>query len=201
MKNRVKTFEQALTVDVPVASNGTPVVGGRFVLTPQGFGSVAASNIAAGDVGVGLTAGLFRLPKATGAGSGAALGPIGANVYWDSGNNRLTGTRPAGAIRYVMTLEAAATDADTEAVVRLYPPNAGQMFTVTATGTAVSPGLTIDTGLGKVPTAVFVTSVATDGTWRVVADRDLLTGVDAGKVTITTAAGASSDVHTLLVIP
>lgn len=197
MKNQVKDYVASLTAPVILAAAGTALVAGDCVVADNGYLGVLIADTPVGGTGAADIAGIFRFAKATGGGTALALRQ---RVYWDNTNKRVTATRPVGAINYVLVVEAAASTTDTFVTVRLLPPLSLGAFVVTATGSALG-GLTVDTGLGFVPTAVTVLSRDTAGVVRVLTNLVYLTALSAGQVTITTAAGASTDTHVLTVYP
>ena len=77
---------------------------------------VARAPIAANTLGSLVVEGVFDFPKATGAGSGIA---VGTKVYWDSTNKQATATVSTN--KYLGKTTKIAADGDTTVRVRLTP--------------------------------------------------------------------------------
>ena len=110
----------ALTVFVSVGSavDYTPsadVAAGDVVVQVDLVG-VARAPIPANTLGSLVIAGVFDFPKATGAGSGIA---VGTKVYWDATNKQATAT--ASTNKYLGKTTKTAADGDATVRVRLTP--------------------------------------------------------------------------------
>lgn len=91
------------------------VVAGDVIVQTDLIG-IAKLDIAANQLGALAVDGVFDIDKATGAGSGIA---VGTKVYWDAANKQATASDGAGANKYVGKTIAAAGDDDTKVRVRL----------------------------------------------------------------------------------
>jgi len=197
MKNQVKDYVASLTSPVTSAAASVALVAGDCVVTDSGYLGVLVADTPVGGSGVADLAGIFRLAKAAGASMF-----LRQRVYWDNVNRRVTTARPAGAVNYVMVVESGPAAADTQVTVRLLPPLSLGAYAVQAVGNASGAGLTIDTGLGFIPTAVVPFSRDPAGNLvRVTTSIAYLSGGSSGQVTLVTGAGAATDVHTLIVYP
>jgi len=86
------------------------------VVVQQDLVGIAKLDIAADTLGALAVAGVFDLPKATGAGTAIAAG---ANVYWDVADAEAKEDAEAGANKQIGKTVTAAGDDDTTARVRL----------------------------------------------------------------------------------
>jgi predicted RecA/RadA family phage recombinase len=98
---------------------GTIVVVGTHI-------GITKLDIAANALGEVHTKGVYAMPKATGAGSGAAL-PFGTDVYWDATDGIVTAAANNGAtppVPYIylgwIAQQATPADADTNVLVKLH---------------------------------------------------------------------------------
>ena len=94
---------------------GSDVAAGAVVVQGDLVG-VARTPIAAGMPGSLAVTGVFDFPKATGAGSGIA---VGAKVYWDVADQEAKTDDETGANKLLGKTVQAAADADTTVRVRL----------------------------------------------------------------------------------
>ena len=76
-------------------------------------------NIPANTLGEVHTKGVFAMPKATGAGSGAALA-FGTDVYWDETNHVVTATALGNTLVGWIAQQTSPADADTNVLVKLH---------------------------------------------------------------------------------
>jgi predicted RecA/RadA family phage recombinase len=92
------------------------VAAGQVVVQGDLIG-VAKRPIAANTLGALATEGIFDFPKATGAGSGIA---VGTTVYWDVADNQAKADSETGANKLLGKVTAAAADADATVRVRMH---------------------------------------------------------------------------------
>jgi predicted RecA/RadA family phage recombinase len=105
MKNFIQQGDNlTLTSPYDVASGGGFLVGSIF--------SVASAAAKSGEAVVGVTKGVFALAKATG-----EAWTVGAKLYWDNTNKRLTTTASSNTLVGVAT--AAAQSGDTSGNIKL----------------------------------------------------------------------------------
>jgi len=105
MKNFI---QKGLTLTLLAAA---AVQSGEAMLVGKIFG-VAVNNVAAGETGEFETEGVFELPAL-----GTDVAALGAILYWDDANKRLT-TTAAGNTRVGVAVEAKANGAAT-AIIKL----------------------------------------------------------------------------------
>ena len=94
---------------------GADVTVGDIVVQGDLLG-VAQLDMAANQLGAVAVAGVFDIDKATGVGTGIA---VGVKVYWDAANKQATADDNAGANKYLGKTVAAAGDDDAKVRVRL----------------------------------------------------------------------------------
>lgn len=94
---------------------GADVTAGDIVVQGDLLG-VAQLDMAANQLGAVAVAGVFDIDKATGVGTGIA---VGVKVYWDAANKQATADDNAGANKYLGKSVAAAGDDDAKVRVRL----------------------------------------------------------------------------------
>jgi predicted RecA/RadA family phage recombinase len=111
MANYAKYVQDDAAIDYTPTAD---VASGQVVVQGDLIG-VAKKPIAANTLGALATEGVFDFPKATGAGSGIA---IGTSVYWDATNSVATAT--AGANKLLGKVTVAAADGDATVRVRLH---------------------------------------------------------------------------------
>lgn len=183
MKTLVKALPHS-TRRSSVNTTGSTIPSGTLVDLGDVWG-VAVNDVADTQAGEFETRGWVRVVKTTG-----FTAARGQGIGWDAATSKavlLSLGKPLG-----VAVKPAAT-ADLVMIVDL---NADpEVYRAQVVGDAVA-GLEIDLGFGAVPTGpVMVISRTTAGVERVVTSVVLETAGDAGKITITTTAGAASDVH------
>ena len=173
-------------------NTGSAVALNDLVRTGLGWGR-AKTSIAAGAQGVLQIEGSIKVDKVSG-----DVISAGDTIYWNTSTKKAAlGTSTIGASNVspvpLGVARAAAGDGTTSVEVELNEE--GEQFIIKTTGSHASPGVQYDTGLGKTPTGpVTIMVLASDGTYRVISSAVWGTSGNAGKVTVITSAGASSDV-------
>ena len=94
---------------------GADVSAGDVVVQGDLIG-IAQIDCAAGQLGALAVAGVFDIDKATGVGTGIA---VGTKVYWDAADKQAKADDEAGANKYLGKTIAAAGDDDAKVRVRL----------------------------------------------------------------------------------
>lgn len=105
-------IQQGISIDY---TPGADISAGDVVVQGDLVG-IAPIDCAAGLLGALAVAGVFNIDKATGAGTGIA---VGAKVYWDAANKQATASDGGGANKYLGKTIAAAGDDDSKVRVRL----------------------------------------------------------------------------------
>ena len=169
-------------------SSGSTITSDEFVdLGGLGWG-IAITDVLDGNTGVATRRGHMWLPKVA-----AVAFVAGQAVGWDGTNKEViaaTGGKPIGAV------VTAALAADTKIMVDLNQP--AESYRNQGGGSAAA-GLQVDLGFGVVPTGpVIVQSTTSAGVPRAFTSVTLDTAGDAGKITITTTAGAADDIHHII---
>ncbi len=111
MANYAKYVQDDETIEYTPSAD---VAAGQVVAQGDLIG-VAKTPIAANKLGSLAVEGIFDCPKATGTGSGIA---VGTTVYWDATNSVVTATAQGN--KLLGKTVAAAADADTTVRVRLH---------------------------------------------------------------------------------
>jgi predicted RecA/RadA family phage recombinase len=105
-------IQQGISIDY---TPGADVSAGDIVVQGDLLG-VAQIDIAANQLGAVAVAGVFDIDKATGAGTGIA---VGTKVYWDAANKQATASDGGGANKYLGKTIAAAGETGVKVRVRL----------------------------------------------------------------------------------
>lgn len=164
------------------------------VVIQDGLIGVAVKAIAANTPGSIMTVGVFDFTKAASDGGIA----VGADVFWDAVNGVATDDIAAGANKYLGKCVLAAATAAVLVRVRLNDGGGVKKhvaFTHVATaGEATATEAVLDTGLGVALDWAAAHVKTSAGVPRVIDELRLLTGADAGKIAIGSAALASGDI-------
>lgn len=175
-------YEDSLAPKPWTNGTGSAAVPGQ-VVNINGLMGVLHDDAADGEMGTLHVTGVFRLAKATGAGTAIAQGrPVG----WDAGNSRVT----KNCAEFLGTANAAATDDDAfvDVAINVGTPIFSATVTVSAAQAALNSAdgqVDIDTGWGEAPRVVNVNLLtATSGRVKSAYDVTLLTAGDAGKIRV-----------------
>ncbi len=183
-----KDFPESELYDWLNGTGSSVAAGTPTLIAAHGWG-IPVNTIANGDRGTMILQGDSGLLAA----DTSTAFTDGQTLYWD-GTKLVTtaqGTPPIGS-SVGAKLQATATH-----TVKLN--RRGRIFTKRVTGSAAA-GLAIDTGWGVVITGPFsVVSRTSAGVLRTISSITSGTGGNAGKITVTTSAGAADDTHDVII--
>ncbi len=192
MKNRIHDAMGATRFAFTNGTGDTIAGGSVFDGGALGFG-IVVDDVADGGTGVAERGGVYKLPKATGGGTGFAMGDA---VGWDASAGTVVAATNGRSIGAVWK---AAADGDDTVEVHVPSSPGPEVFMTKVTGDA-SGSIEVDTGFGQAPASFIVQSWSAAGGPRTHTLVLAMSGGDAGKIVIQTGAGAASDTHNVFAI-